>query len=84
MMDLWLYILENKEADWQDDKWKKINEGEQEIVDRRKKVTALLQFFVFQPNLPVLMWVCQHVTEVEHPSVWQEVVSECVSNPKQF
>lgn len=68
---------------WQDDKWKKINKGEQEIIDRRKKVTALLRLFIFHQNLPVLMLVCQHVTEVEHPSVWHELVSECVFRPKQ-
>lgn len=82
MMDLWLYILGNKVVHWQDDKWKKINKGEQEIVNRRKKVTALLRLFIFHQNLPTLMRVCQHITEVEHPSVWQELISECVFSPK--
>lgn len=77
-----LYFREQR-MHWQDDKWRKINKEEQEIVNRRIKVTALLRRFIFHQKLPVLMWVCQHVTEVEHPSVWQELVSECVLSPKQ-
>lgn len=77
-----LYFREQRSAlaGWQ---MKEINKGEQEIVNRRKKVTALLQLFIFHQNLPVLMQACQHVTEVEHPSVWQELVSEYVFSPKQ-
>lgn len=79
----WLYILWTKVVHWRDDKWKKINKGEQKIGNSRKEVTALLRLFIFHQNLPALMRVCQHVAEVEHPSVWQEVVSECVFSPKQ-
>lgn len=42
--DLWLYILENKGVHWRDDKWKKIKQAEQEIVNRRKKVIAYCGF----------------------------------------
>lgn len=35
-------------------------------------------------NLPVLMRVCHHATEVEHPSVWQELGSECRFSVIQF